>query len=75
MPNSYPRDGILNQHLTTIKDSYISIIMWYRKEMSHYRDVLQTTTVQWTSTEVNVYIRRHQTRAYAHITLITYLVL
>ena len=22
MPNSYPRDGILNQHLTTIKDSY-----------------------------------------------------
>ena len=23
MPNSYPRDGIFNQHLTTIKDSYI----------------------------------------------------
>ena len=23
MPNSYPRDGICNQHLTTIKDSYI----------------------------------------------------
>ena len=22
MPNSYPRDGIFNQHLTTIKDSY-----------------------------------------------------
>ena len=21
--NSYPRDGIFNQHLTTIKDSYI----------------------------------------------------
>ena len=23
MPNSYPRDGIFNPHLTTIKDSYI----------------------------------------------------
>ena len=23
IPNSYPRDGIFNQHLTTIKDSYI----------------------------------------------------
>ena len=23
MPNSYPRDGMLSQHLTTIKDSYI----------------------------------------------------
>ena len=23
MPNSYPGDGIFNQHLTTIKDSYI----------------------------------------------------
>ena len=23
MPNSYHRDGIFNQHLTTIKDSYI----------------------------------------------------
>ena len=23
MPNSYPRDGIFNQHLTIIKDSYI----------------------------------------------------
>ena len=22
-PNNYPRDGIFNQHLTTIKDSYI----------------------------------------------------
>ena len=22
MPNSYPRDGIFNLHLTTIKDSY-----------------------------------------------------
>ena len=22
MPNNYPRDGIFNQHLTTIKDSY-----------------------------------------------------
>ena len=22
MPNSYPREGIFNQHLTTIKDSY-----------------------------------------------------
>ena len=22
MPNSYPRDGISNRHLTTIKDSY-----------------------------------------------------
>ena len=22
MPKSYPRDGIFNQHLTTIKDSY-----------------------------------------------------
>ena len=22
MPNSYPRDGIFNTHLTTIKDSY-----------------------------------------------------
>ena len=22
MPNIYPRDGIFNQHLTTIKDSY-----------------------------------------------------
>ena len=22
MPNSYPRDGIFSQHLTTIKDSY-----------------------------------------------------
>ena len=22
MPNSYPRDGIFNPHLTTIKDSY-----------------------------------------------------
>ena len=25
MPNSYPHDGILNQHLTAIKDSYIPI--------------------------------------------------
>ena len=25
MPNSYPRDGIFNQYLTTIKDSYIII--------------------------------------------------
>ena len=25
MPNSYPRDRIFNQHLTTIKDSYIMI--------------------------------------------------
>ena len=25
MPNSYPRDGIFNQHLKTIKDSYIAI--------------------------------------------------
>ena len=25
MPNSYPRDGIFNQHLTTIKDSYIPL--------------------------------------------------
>ena len=24
MPNNYPRDGIFNQHLTTIKDSYIT---------------------------------------------------
>ena len=23
MPNSYPRDGIFNHHLTIIKDSYI----------------------------------------------------
>ena len=23
MPNSYTRDGIFNQHLTTIKDAYI----------------------------------------------------
>ena len=23
MPNSYPRDGIFNPHLITIKDSYI----------------------------------------------------
>ena len=22
MPNSYPRDGIFNPHLTTVKDSY-----------------------------------------------------
>ena len=25
MPNSYPRDGIFKQHLTTIKDSYIRL--------------------------------------------------
>ena len=24
MPNSYPCDGIFNQHLTTIKDSYVT---------------------------------------------------
>ena len=29
MPNSYPRDGIFNQHLTTIKDSYI-VLCFYR---------------------------------------------
>ena len=26
MPNSYPRDGIFNPHLTTVKDSYI--LLW-----------------------------------------------
>ena len=26
LPNSFPRDGIFNQHLTTIKDSYILIL-------------------------------------------------
>ena len=35
MRNSYPRDGIFNQHLTVIKDSYILFIIlhvfssWY----------------------------------------------
>ena len=27
MPNSFPRDGIFNQHLTTIKDSY-NVALW-----------------------------------------------
>ena len=26
MPNSYPRDGIVNPHLTTINDSYMHIV-------------------------------------------------
>ena len=30
-PNSYPRDGIFNQHLTTIKDSYS---LTWRRSMS-----------------------------------------
>ena len=30
MPNSYPRDGIFNQHLTTIKDSYILLLSFGR---------------------------------------------
>ena len=25
MPNSYPRDGIFNPHLPTIKDSYTAV--------------------------------------------------
>ena len=32
MPNSYPCDGIFNQHLTTIKDSYI--LAWDRKPLA-----------------------------------------
>ena len=26
MPNSYPRDGIFNPHLTTMTDSYILVV-------------------------------------------------
>ena len=41
MPNSYPRDRIFNQHLTTIKDSYISerIISEYTSTLCFKRTV------------------------------------
>ena len=35
MPNSYPRDGIFNPHLTTTKDSYIlkSVLRIYKSHI------------------------------------------
>ena len=33
MPNSYPRDGIFNQHLTTIKDSYILTTLFFSQQL------------------------------------------
>ena len=33
-PNSYPRDGIFNQHLTNIKDSYTNTRAAYRPALS-----------------------------------------
>ena len=38
MPNIYPRDGIFNQHLTTIKDSYSLVLTGYEnltKQRTH----------------------------------------
>ena len=40
MPNSYPRDGIFNPNLTTIKDSYI--LVSYGKATGFY---VNTVTV------------------------------
>ena len=31
LPNGYPRDGIFNPHLTTIKDSYITMNIKIKK--------------------------------------------
>ena len=38
MPNSYPRDGIFNQHLTTTKDSYIFFIRCCQYHRKTYRE-------------------------------------
>ena len=46
----------------------ILILIWYRKEIQHYWNVFQRTILQWTSTEVNVYMQHHQTRSFACIT-------
>ena len=39
--------------------------------MRHYCNVYQRTILQRTLTEVNVYMRRHQTRSFARSTLVT----
>ena len=48
MPNSYPRDEILNLHLTTIKDSYILWSMMMSKKCHNQRSlsILQNQLVQ-----------------------------
>ena len=49
MPNSYPRDGIFNQHLTTIMDSYIGIDGYSGVPEKRYGYVLDRTNSWWTS--------------------------
>ena len=39
MPNSYPRDGIFNPHIATIKDSYI-LQRHIRRSLSCYKYLL-----------------------------------
>ena len=48
----------------------ISILTWYIKENRHRCNVFQRNILQRTSTEVNVYMRRHQTRPFARTTWI-----
>ena len=45
MPNSYPRDGIFNQHLTTIKDSYIRTIRFCKGYMFMFSSVLSSVAI------------------------------
>ena len=37
MPNSYPRDGIFNPHLTTINDSYYILVFQIRRAFRNIR--------------------------------------
>ena len=51
MPNSYPRDGIFNQHLTTIKDSYIlayrtGISVWLTDARKYRRTPVGCKTIR-----------------------------
>ena len=51
----------------------ILILTRYIKENQHRCNVLQGTVLQWTSTEVNVYMQCHQTCSFATTTLTTYM--
>ena len=41
MPNSYPRDGIFNPHLTTIKNSYSLTQATYEEALFRLREIRQ----------------------------------
>ena len=49
----------------------IILIQTIQKEVGHHFDIFQRTTLQWTSTKVNVYMHHHQTRSFARNMLVT----